>query len=916
MIIGALLQRERKRRNMDNQVHNQIVSFIWSIADDCLRDVYVRGKYRDVILPMTVIRRLDALLEDSKEAVLDMKKKLDAAGIDNQWPALCNVVGQAFCNASPFRLRDLTSRAKKQTLKTDFEAYLDGFSPNVQEILEKFKFRNQIDTMIEADILGAVIEKFISSDINLSPNPVYKDEEKTILKHPGLDNHGMGTIFEELIRKFNEENNEEAGEHWTPRDVVELMADLIFMPIADQIKDATYSCYDGACGTGGMLTVAQDRLTTLAARRGKNVSIHLFGQEINPETYAICKADMLLKGDGDQAEHISYGSTLSLDGNATRQFDFMLSNPPYGKSWKTDAEKMGGKKEILDSRFNAYLDGGEQLTMIPRTSDGQLLFLLNNVAKMKKDTPLGSRIAEVHNGSSIFTGDAGSGESNARRYMIENDLVEAIIAVPENMFYNTGIGTFIWVLSNKKEERRKGKIQLIDATAMKSALRKNMGKKNCEFTEEIRKEIVRIFLAMEESEVSIILNNEDFGYWNVTVERPLRLRVYPDRAIPADTFKKSDEYDSVMAAIEKAAKTAPLDDWTVFAKATKLKAAALKKVRPFITEKDPAAQPIEGEPDVDLRDTENIPFTYAGGVDAFMKNEVLTYAPDAWVDEKKTKIGYEIRFTRYFKPKIDEVNLMAVAQKISELQKYMSLDFFVNNPQPYDAYRNVDEIWIHELPMHWETVKIKRLFDERVEKGYPEEPLLAATQNMGVVPKNVYGQRTVEATKDLELLKLVRKGDFVISLRSFQGGIELAHYQGIISPAYTVMIPKGITTEYFKHLAKSKVFIELLKQCVTGIREGQNIDYTKLKGIRIPVPPIEEQIKIAAYLDSIDARIDARIKEISLLKKYKASISSDIVTGKIDVRGIEIPEYEFVDEDNDNVDENLEQGADEPPEEE
>ena len=654
---------------MDNQVHNQIVSFIWSIADDCLRDVYVRGKYRDVILPMTVIRRLDALLEDSKESVLDMKKKLDAAGIDNQWPALCNVAGQAFCNASPFRLRDLTSRAKKQTLKTDFEAYLDGFSPNVQEILEKFKFRNQIDTMIEADILGAVIEKFISSDINLSPNPVYKDEEKTILKHPGLDNHGMGTIFEELIRKFNEENNEEAGEHWTPRDVVELMADLIFMPIADQIKDATYSCYDGACGTGGMLTVAQDRLMTLATRRGKNVSIHLFGQEINPETYAICKADMLLKGDGDQAEHISYGSTLSLDGNATRQFDFMLSNPPYGKSWKTDAEKMGGKKEILDSRFNAYLDGGEQLTMIPRTSDGQLLFLLNNVAKMKKDTPIGSRIAEVHNGSSIFTGDAGSGESNARRYMIENDLVEAIIAVPENMFYNTGIGTFIWVLSNKKEDRRKGKIQLIDATAMKSALRKNMGKKNCEFTEEIRKEIVRIFLAMEESEVSMILNNGDFGYWSVTVERPLRLRVYPDRAIPVDTFKKSDEYDSVMAAIEKAAKTAPLDDWTVFAKATKLKAAALKKVRPFITEKDPAAQPIEGEPDVDLRDTENIPFTYAGGVDAFMKNEVLTYAPDAWVDEKKTQIGYEISFTKYFYKPVELRDMSDILSSLSTLEQ-------------------------------------------------------------------------------------------------------------------------------------------------------------------------------------------------------------------------------------------------------
>lgn len=653
---------------MDNQVHNQIVSFIWGIADDCLRDIYVRGKYRDVILPMTVIRRLDAMLEDSKAAVLDMKKKLDAAGIDNQWPALCNVAGQAFCNASPFRLKDLTSRAKKQTLQKDFEAYLDGFSPNVQEILAKFKFRDQIPTMIEADILGAVIEKFVSPDINLSPKPIYKDEAQTILKHPGLDNHGMGTIFEELIRKFNEENNEEAGEHWTPRDVVELMADLVFMPIADQIKDATYSCYDGACGTGGMLTVAQDRLLTLAARRGKKVSIHLFGQEINPETYAICKADMLLKGDGEEAEHISFGSTLSLDGNATRQFDFMLSNPPYGKSWKVDADKMGGKKEILDSRFNAYLDDGEQLAMIPRISDGQLLFLLNNVAKMKKDTPLGSRIAEVHNGSSIFTGDAGSGESNARRYLIENDLVEAIIAVPENMFYNTGIGTYIWILSNKKEERRKGKIQLIDATAMKSTLRKNMGKKNCEFTSDIRKEIVRIFLDMEESDISMIFRNEEFGYWNVTVERPLRLRVFPDRAIPSDAFKKADEMASVCAAVERAAKTAPLDDWTAFAKATKLKAAQLKKIRPYITEKDPTAQPID-EPDVDLRDTENIPFTYEGGIDSFIEKEVHPYAPDAYVDEKKTQIGYEISFTKYFYKPVELRDMSEILADLAALDK-------------------------------------------------------------------------------------------------------------------------------------------------------------------------------------------------------------------------------------------------------
>lgn len=653
---------------MDNQVHNQIVSFIWGIADDCLRDVYVRGKYRDVILPMTVIRRLDAMLEETKPAVLAMKKQLDAAKIDNQWPALCNAAGQAFCNASPFLLKDLTSRSKAQTLKADFKAYLDGFSPNVQVILDKFKFRNQIDTMVDADILGAVIEKFTSSDINLSPNPIYKDEAKTILKHPGLDNHGMGTIFEELIRKFNEENNEEAGEHWTPRDVVELMADLVFMSIADKIKDASYSCYDGACGTGGMLTVAQDRLLTLAKRRGKEVAIHLFGQEINPETYAICTADMLLKGDGEEAEHIMYGSTLSDDQHASRQFDFMLSNPPYGKSWKTDAEKMGGKKEILDTRFNTYLEGGEVMPMIPRTSDGQLLFLLNNIAKMKKDTALGSRIAEVHNASSLFTGDAGSGESNARRFMIENDLVEAIIALPDNMFYNTPLGTYIWILTNKKEEHRRGKIQLIDASSMKSPLRKNMGKKNCEFTAEIRSEIMRLFLEMEENEVSKIFNNEEFGFWSVTVERPLRLMVHPENRIPAGVFKKDDELKTYKAAIDKLPEGTPLDDWEAFSKATKLKAAILKKVRPYITEKDRSAKPVKGEADSELRSTEIIPFTYNGGIEQFLVDEVKPYAADAWIDEKSVKIGYELSFIKYFYKPTELRNMEDIVSDLVSLE--------------------------------------------------------------------------------------------------------------------------------------------------------------------------------------------------------------------------------------------------------
>ena len=598
-----------------------------------------------------------------------MKKKMDEAGITNQWPALCNAAGQAFCNSSPFLLRDLTSRAKKQTLKADFEAYLDGFSPNVQEILDKFKFRNQIDTMVEADVLGAVIEKFVSPTMNLSPKPVYTDDTMQTIKLPALDNHGMGTIYEELLRKFNEDNNEEAGEFWTPRDVVDLMADLIIVPIADKIMDATYSCYDGACGTGGMLTVAQERLYTVAKRRGKNVSIHLFGQEVQPETYATCKADMLLKGDGEQAEHIAYGSTLSADGHATRQFDFMLANPPYGKSWKIDAEKMGGKKDILDSRFNAYLEDGTQLTMIPRTSDGQLLFLLNNVAKMKHDTPLGSRIAEVHNGSSIFTGDAGSGESNARRYLIENDLVEAIIALPENMFYNTSIGTYIWVLSNKKESRRVGKVQLIDATLMKKPIRKNMGKKNCELTSEIRKEIMRIFMDMEESEVSRVFNNEELGYWNVTVERPLRLRIYPDRRIPRDVFKKAEELQLVIDGIKKASEVAQLDDWDAFAKATKLKKAQLNKIRPYITEKDRSAKPVKGVADTELRESEQIPLDYPGGIDRYIEMEILPYAPDAWVDMKSQKIGYGFSFNKFFYHTPERRNVDEILRELKELEE-------------------------------------------------------------------------------------------------------------------------------------------------------------------------------------------------------------------------------------------------------
>ena len=606
---------------------NWIANFIWGIADDVLRDLYVRGKYRDVILPMTVLRRLDAVLEPTKQAVLDMKASLDQAGITNQDAALRQAAGQAFYNTSRFTLRDLKARASQQQLKADFEAYLDGFSPNVQDILENFEFRNQIPRLSKADALGTLIEKFTSPDIDLSP--------------AGLDNHGMGTVFEELVRRFNEENNEEAGEHWTPRDAVKLMAKLIFLPIAETIESGTYLLYDGALGTGGMLTVAEETLQELARQHGKQVATHLYGQEINAETYAICKADLLLKGEGDAADNIVGGpehSTLANDAFPSREFDFMLSNPPYGKSWKSDLERMGGKGGIKDPRFVIEHAGDPEYSLITRSSDGQMLFLANMLSKMKRGTKLGSRIAEVHNGSSLFTGDAGQGESNIRRWIIENDWLEAIVALPLNMFYNTGIATYVWVLTNRKPAHRQGKVQLIDATQWFRPLRKNLGKKNCELSDDDIARICDAFLEFEESEQSKIFPNAAFGYWKLTVERPLRLKgIDPERAYSPKEIKVLKE------TAERADDAPPL----------------IKKIHKKGTAADPlrglfeatiAGKPavVEYEPDPELRDTEQVPLLEDSGIEAFLRREVLPHAPDAWYVPDSVKTGYEISFTRYF----------------------------------------------------------------------------------------------------------------------------------------------------------------------------------------------------------------------------------------------------------------------------
>ena len=521
-------------KHMNHNTHNQIINFIWSIADDVLRDVYVRGKYRDVILPMVVLRRLDTLLEDTKDTVLDevdfQKNEMKFTEFDST--GLTKASGYVFYNTSKWTLRSLhdTATNNQQILLQNLEEYLNGFSDNVKEIVEKFELKSKIRHMASKDVLLDVLEKFVSPYINLTPHEKLDPDG---YKLPPLSNLGMGYVFEELIRKFNEENNEEAGEHFTPREVIQLMTHLLFDPIKDNLPPVM-TIYDPACGSGGMLTEAQNFIKDEEGAIKALGDIYLYGKEINDETYAICKSDMMIKG--NDPSNIKSGSTLSTDEFSGTRFDFMLSNPPYGKSWSSDLKYIKDGKEVIDPRFvvklKDYWGNEETVDATPRSSDGQLLFLMEMISKMKSadNNGRGSRIASVHNGSSLFTGDAGGGESNIRRYIIENDMLEAIIQLPNNLFYNTGITTYIWILSNKKSTNRKGKVQLIEAGLLFRKLRKNLGEKNCEFAPEHIEEIVKTYLGFSEKERSAteegiaaqVFDNNDFGYYKVNIERPDR----------------------------------------------------------------------------------------------------------------------------------------------------------------------------------------------------------------------------------------------------------------------------------------------------------------------------------------------------------------------------------------------------------
>ena len=739
---------------MNQTTPSQMASFIWNIADVLRGGGIPSGKWRDIILPMCVLRRLDAVLEPTKESVLIKRKELRKKGIQHMDPLLRQASKQAFYNTSKFTLKKLGASGGRQALLKNFEEYLKGFSPNVREIMDNFHFHYYLTILSENDLLGMIIERFTAAHINLSPS--------------GLDNHGMGMIFEELVRRFNENNNEEAGKHWTPRDAVQLMAQLVFRPLEKQLSAGTYTIYDCACGTGGMLTIAEEELLRIAKRRNINIKCRLYGQENSAETLAVCKADMLLKGEGQHADNMRGQSTLSADAFGGKNFDFMLTNPPYGINCEKDLNVLGGKKNISDPRF-LWQRKNETLPLITRISDGQMMFLANMISKMQSKPEMGSRIAEVHNGSPLFIGDAGQGESNIRRMIIETDLLEAIIALPENMFYNTGIPTYIWVLSNRKTKARRGKVQLINASEWFSPLRKNLGKKNCELSEDDIQKIIRTFLNFKNTPESKIFPSNAFGYQKITVERPLRLRaqLLPEtidglRFSSGDSHLRKKLYDSIgdkifTNFIQIADKvTAQIDQLTeenygnindsrkqrlldpqTWARDRKLSniakqlrdklggnvfndyntfylqiTTALEKlaIRASVTEKnrilnacswrDPNAPPVERavhdykkmdplyglfmgkklgktvameyEPDSELRDSEQVPLTEKGGIEAFFRREVLPHAPDAWIKQGTPQVGYEINFNRHFyKPQkmrtLDEIHAdITAVQKESD----------------------------------------------------------------------------------------------------------------------------------------------------------------------------------------------------------------------------------------------------------
>ena len=636
--------------------HNEIVNFIWKVAE-LLRGPYRPNQYKKVMLPLIVLRRLDCVLESTKEKVLAKAKSLKGGKVKNTEPILNKTAGQKFHNKSQFTFEKL--KADPDNISANLTNFMKGFSERARTIVEHFEFEKEIAKLEEHNCLYPVISKFC--ELDLHPNKV--------------DNIQMGTIFEELIRRFNEASNEEAGDHFTPREVIRLMVDLLFNPDDNILskKGIIKTLFDPACGTGGMLSVASEYVREL----NPQAQLEVFGQDWNPESYAICGSDMMIKG--EDIEHIQFGDSFTKDHFLQKNFGYMLANPPFGVNWKKRQESFV-KKEHSEQGFGGRFGAG-----LPRISDGSLLFLQHMISKMKKLKEGGTRLAIVFNGSPLFTGSAGSGESEIRKWIIENDWLEAIVALPDQLFYNTGIHTYIWILTNRKEQNRKKKIQLINAVSFFEKMRKSLGKKRHQITEEQKNHIVKLYGDFKEGEYVRVFDSEDFGYHRITVERPLKLNFQVNderlsRLKESNTFinlatsKKRKNIEEAGKEIEKGQKIQETilavlsilksknviknrEKFTTLLKEEfkqanlKISAILFKAILQSLSERDETADVCKNtkgkpEPDSELRDYENIPLKE--DITAYMEKEVLPHVPDAWIDESKTKIGYEINFNRYF----------------------------------------------------------------------------------------------------------------------------------------------------------------------------------------------------------------------------------------------------------------------------
>ncbi len=569
--------------SLNTQNLQPIINFIWTVADDVLINKFLENQYQDVILPMTVLRRLDLAIEPTKDKVLKTHKEYKSK-IDNLYGLLTSEqhgTGLAFYNTSKFTMKKLLADPKN--IDTNFLDYLNGFSENVQDIITKFKFRNQLETFETTGITFSLIEKFCNPKVELSPDKISP--------------MAMGYMFEDLIRRFNEKTNAAAGRHFTPREIIELMTHLVYLPVKDKIQKGTFLVYDPCAGSGAMLTQSKSFATNPEGEIKSKATFHLYGQENTGEMYAVCKSDMLLKG--EDPDKIKFGSTLSEYGfDPDLKFNFMLTNPPYGTTWKQDIDNLnvgsGKKVSIIDKRFNLPIKNFkgelEETCLTSRSNDGQLMFMLHMLSKMKDPKDGGSRIASVQNGSALFTGDAGSGESGIRQYIIENDLLECIVQLPNDIFYNTGIATYVWIISNVKEEKRKGKVQLINASGSEffQKMRKSLGSKRNELTSQHIEAIQNMYFTFEENQYSKIFDNSDFGFYQITILQPER-----------------DEKGNIL-----------LD--------------------------------AKGKPksDNNLKDIENVPMKES--IPEYFKREVQPFASDAWYDKTKMKVGYEIAFNKYF----------------------------------------------------------------------------------------------------------------------------------------------------------------------------------------------------------------------------------------------------------------------------